>query len=47
MRRGVPSRWRQGNPLRCPGGGVTDLDHVRLRRHDRIGGVIHEYHLVA
>jgi putative transposase len=27
--------------------GVTDLDHFRVRRHDRVGGVIHEYRLVA
>jgi putative transposase len=27
--------------------GVTDLDHFRVRRHDRAGGVIHEYRLVA
>jgi putative transposase len=27
--------------------GVTDLDHVRVQRHDRAGGVIHEYRLVA
>jgi hypothetical protein len=24
-----------------------DLDHFRVRRHDRAAGVIHEYHLVA
>ena len=24
-----------------------DLDHFRVRRHDRVGGVIHEYRLVA
>jgi hypothetical protein len=23
------------------------LDHFRVRRHDRVGGVIHEYRLVA
>jgi hypothetical protein len=27
--------------------GVTDLDHFRLLRRDRAGGVIHEYRLVA
>ncbi len=27
--------------------GVTDLDHFRLRRRDAVGGVIHEYRLVA
>jgi hypothetical protein len=26
---------------------VTDLDHFRVRRRDRAGGVIHEYRLVA
>jgi len=34
-------------PLRPLPGGVTDLDHFRVRRHDRAGGVIHEYRLVA
>ena len=27
--------------------GVTDLDHFRVQRRDRAGGVIHEYRLVA
>ena len=36
----------QGAPLRPPAG-VTDLDLFRVRRHDRAGGVIYEYHLVA
>jgi hypothetical protein len=27
--------------------GITDLDHFRVRRHDRAGGVIHEFLLVA
>ena len=27
--------------------GATDLDHFRVRRRDRAGGVIHEYRLVA
>jgi len=27
--------------------GVTNLDRLRIRRRDRAGGVIHEYHLVA
>jgi hypothetical protein len=27
--------------------GITDLDHFRVRRHDRVGGVIHEYRLVT
>ena len=35
----------QAAPLRPDG--VTDLDHFRVRRHDRVGGVIHEYRLVA
>jgi putative transposase len=26
---------------------VTDLDHFRVQRRDRAGGVLHEYHLVA
>ena len=26
---------------------VTDLDHFRVRRQDRAGGMIHEYRLVA
>jgi hypothetical protein len=37
----------QAAPLRSLPGGVTDLDHFRVRRHDRVGGVIHEYRLVA
>jgi hypothetical protein len=37
----------QAAPLRSLPDGVTDLDHFRVRRHDRAGGVIHEYHLVA
>jgi transposase InsO family protein len=37
----------QAAPLRSLPAGVTDLDHFRVRRHDRAGGVIHEYHLVA
>jgi hypothetical protein len=37
----------QAAPLRPLPGGVTDLDHFRVRRHDRVGGVIHEYRLVA
>jgi len=34
-------------PLRPLPDGVTDLDHFRVRRRDRAGGVIHEYRLVA
>jgi len=37
----------QAAPLRPLPDGVTDLDHLRLRRRDRAGGVIHEYRLVA
>jgi putative transposase len=37
----------QAAPL-CPRpDGVTDLDHFRVRRRDRAGGVIHEYRLVT
>jgi putative transposase len=38
---------KQAAPLRPLPGGVTDLDHFRIRRRDRAGGVIHEYRLVA
>jgi putative transposase len=38
---------RQASPLRPLPHGVTDLDHFRVRRRDRAGGVIHEYRLVA
>jgi putative transposase len=37
----------QAAPLRPLPDRVTDLDHFRVRRHDRAGGVIHEYRLVA
>ena len=37
----------QAAPLRSLPDGVTDLDHFQVRRHDRAGGVIHEYRLVA
>ncbi len=37
----------QAAPLRPLPDGVTDLVHFRVRRHDRAGGVIHEYRLVA
>ena len=37
----------QAAPLRPLPDGVTDLDHFRLLRRDRAGGVIHEYRLVA
>ncbi len=38
---------KQAAPLRLLPDGVTDLDHFRVQRHDRAGGVIHEYRLVA
>jgi hypothetical protein len=37
----------QAAPLRPLPDHVTDLDHFRVRRHDRAGGVIHEFRLVA
>ena len=37
----------QAAPLRPLPDRVTDLDHFRVRRHDRARGVIHEYRLVA
>jgi putative transposase len=37
----------QAAPLRPLPDGVADLDLFRVRRHDRAGGVIHEYRLVA
>jgi len=37
----------QAAPLRPLPDGVTGLDHFRLRRRDRAGGVIHEYRLVT
>ena len=37
----------QAAPLRPLPDSVTDLDHIRVRRRDRAGGVIHEYRLVA
>jgi putative transposase len=37
----------QAAPLQSLPDGVTDLDHSQVRRHDRAGGVIHEYRLVA
>jgi putative transposase len=38
---------KQAAPLRPLPDGITDLDQFRVLRHDRAGGVIHEYHLVA
>ena len=37
----------QAAPLRPLPDHVTDLDHFRVQRHDRAGGVIHEFRLVA
>jgi hypothetical protein len=37
----------QAAPLRPLPDAVTDLDHFRVRRRDRAGGIIHEYRLVA
>ena len=37
----------QAAPLRPLPDRVTDPDHLRVRRHNRAGGVIHEYRLVA
>jgi putative transposase len=37
----------QAAPLRPLPDGVTDLDHFRVGRRDRAGGVIHEYRLVV
>jgi hypothetical protein len=41
------STLNQAAPLRPLPYSVTDLDHFRVRRRDRAGGVIHEYRLVA
>jgi putative transposase len=38
---------RQAAPLRLLPHGVTDLDHFGVQRRDRVGGMIHEYRLVA
>jgi transposase len=38
---------KQAAPLRPLPEAVTDLDHLRVQRRDRAGGVIHEYRLVA
>jgi transposase InsO family protein len=37
----------QAAPLRPRPDGVADLDHFRVRRRGRAGGVLHEYHFVA
>ncbi len=38
---------KQAAPCRPLPDGVTDLDHLRVQRRDRAGGVIHEYRLAA
>ena len=38
---------KQAAPLRPLPDGVADLEQFRVRRRDRVGGVIHEYRLVA
>jgi putative transposase len=38
---------KQAAPMRPLPETVTDIDHFRVRRRDRVGGVIHEYRLVA
>jgi hypothetical protein len=40
-------RCRQAAPLKSLPGDVVDLDRFRVTRDDRIGGILHEYHLVA
>ena len=37
----------QAAPLRPLPDSVTDLDHFRVQRRDRAGGILHGYHLVA
>jgi transposase InsO family protein len=37
----------QAAPLRPHPAAATDLDTLRVRRRDRVGGVIHEYTLAA
>jgi hypothetical protein len=37
----------QAAPLRPLPDNVTDLDHFRVTRRDRIGGILHEYHIAA
>jgi transposase InsO family protein len=38
---------KQAAPLRPLPDSIADLDHFRVQRRDRAGGVIHEYRLVA
>jgi putative transposase len=37
----------QAAPLRPLPSGVPDLDHLRVKRRDRAGSALREYHLVA
>jgi transposase InsO family protein len=37
----------QAAPLRPLPDNVVDLDHFRVTRRDRIGGILHEYHMAA
>lgn len=37
----------QAAPMRPLPENVTDLNHFRITRHDRIGGILHEYHHAA
>jgi transposase InsO family protein len=37
----------QAAPLRPLPDSMTDLEHLRAKRHDRAGSVLHENHLVA
>src|SRR5262249_25313149 len=49
-RTGRNGRWSPSQRCTRPSSlpdGITDLNHLRIRRHDRSGGVIHEYRLVA
>jgi putative transposase len=38
---------KQAAPFRPLPDSVTDLDHFRVQRRDRAGGILHEYHLAA
>ena len=38
---------KQAAPLRPLPDGVTNMNYFRVKRRDRVGGVIHEYRLVA
>jgi hypothetical protein len=39
--------FRQAAPLKERPDPVAELDDFRVHRHDRIGGVIHEYTMAA